>query len=319
LSDEIDQLGANDILFVTPAGNTAQNNDDPNTPRYPCDYDRPSEICVAATDQNDQLPSWANYGAQSVDMAAPGDNIYSTLRSSKYGYISGSSMSAAEVSGAAALILSAGDQSVSALKADILNGVDPLPALAGRVRTGGRLDIRKALQLAQGKGLFTYPSDGQANVDTSQAFTWSTIPSAQGYYLTIGTSKGGVDLVDSHALPASQSSYSVPALARAPSRYARLYTTLGGNHNNYPALPFTAAQGEGLFTYPTNGQSNVDTSQAFTWSTIPSAQGYYLTIGTTKGGFDLVDFHALPASQSSYSVPALPTGQTLYARLYTKL
>src|SRR5581483_4341944 len=89
LSDEIDQLGANDILFVTPAGNTAQNNDDPNTPRYPCNYDRPTEICVAATDQNDQLPSWANYGAQSVDMAAPGDNIYSTLRSSNYGYISG--------------------------------------------------------------------------------------------------------------------------------------------------------------------------------------------------------------------------------------
>src|SRR5581483_11873973 len=145
LSDEIDQLGANDILFVTPAGNTAQNNDDPNTPRYPCDYDRPSEICVAATNQNDQLPSWANYGAQSVDMAAPGDNIYSTLRSSKYGYISGSSMSAAEVSGAAALILSAGNQSVTALKADILNNVDPIPALAGLVRTGGRLDICKAM------------------------------------------------------------------------------------------------------------------------------------------------------------------------------
>src|SRR5581483_2314768 len=145
LSDEIDQLGANDILFVTPAGNTAQNNDDPNTPRYPCDYDRPSEICVAATDQNDQLPSWANYGAQSVDMAAPGDNIYSTLRSSNYGYINGSSMSAAQVSGAAALILSAGNQSVTALKADILNNLDPDPALAGKVRTGGRLDICKAM------------------------------------------------------------------------------------------------------------------------------------------------------------------------------
>src|SRR6202035_2487219 len=44
LSDEIDALGANDILFVTPAGNSYQNND--VTPRYPCGYDRPTEICV---------------------------------------------------------------------------------------------------------------------------------------------------------------------------------------------------------------------------------------------------------------------------------
>jgi subtilisin family serine protease len=143
LSDEIDQLGASDILFVTPAGNTSQNND--STPRYPCDYDRPNEICVAGSDQNDRLPSWANYGAHTVDLAAPGNNIYSTLRNASYGYISGSSMSAAEVSGAAALILSVGYQSASALKADILNNVDPLPSLQGLVRTGGRLDVCRAM------------------------------------------------------------------------------------------------------------------------------------------------------------------------------
>src|SRR5579863_6364759 len=143
LSNEIDQLGANDILFVTPAGNTAQ--DDDTAPRYPCDYDRPTEICVTATDQNDQMPSWANWGPNTVDLAAPGNNIYSTLRGASYGYISGSSMSAAEVSGAAALILSAGYQTVTQLKADILNNVDPLPSLSGRVRTGGILDICKAI------------------------------------------------------------------------------------------------------------------------------------------------------------------------------
>jgi hypothetical protein len=59
LSDEIDQLGANDILFVTPAGTNGENND--VTARYPCDYERANEICVTATDQNDKLPSWANW------------------------------------------------------------------------------------------------------------------------------------------------------------------------------------------------------------------------------------------------------------------
>jgi Subtilase family/Invasin, domain 3 len=143
LSDEIDQLGANDILIDTAAGNQKTNDD--VTPRYPCNYDRPNEICVAASDEHDQIPFWANYGPNSVDLAAPGQDIYSTLRGGTYGYINGSSMSTAEVSGAAALILSVGYQSATALKADILNNVDPIPALAGKVRTGGRLDICKAL------------------------------------------------------------------------------------------------------------------------------------------------------------------------------
>jgi subtilisin family serine protease len=145
LSDEIDALGANNILFVTAAGNTGENNDEEKARRYPCGYDRPTEICVTATDNNDKLPSWANYGAHTVDLAAPGVSIYSTLREGKYGYLSGGSMAAAQVSGAAALILSA-QPSLSAgeLKSDILGAVDPLPSLTGKVISGGRLDVCKA-------------------------------------------------------------------------------------------------------------------------------------------------------------------------------
>lgn len=150
LSDEIDALGDNNILFVTAAGNTSQ--DDDTTPRYPCSYDRSNEICVAASDQNDQLWSQASWGPNTVDLAAPGVNIYSTLCPScggqgglSYGFISGASMSAAEVSGAAALILSADNMSATQLKADILDNVDPIPALNGLVRTGGILDVCKAI------------------------------------------------------------------------------------------------------------------------------------------------------------------------------
>jgi thermitase len=151
LSDEIDKLGANDILFVTAAGNTGDNNDDPALRRYPCGYDGPNEICVAASDQKDRLPSWANYGPNTVDLAAPGNNIYSTLRNDTYGYVKGSSMASAEVSGAAALILSSGYRSATALKADILDNVDVLPSLSGRVRTGGRLNVCQALPACFGK------------------------------------------------------------------------------------------------------------------------------------------------------------------------
>lgn len=145
LSDEIDALGANGVLFVTSAGNSGQSNDDPATRRYPCGYDRPTEICVTASGQNDALPSWANYGSGKVDLAAPGVKVYSTLRNGGYGYIDGGSMASAQVSGAAALVLSVQDFSPTALKSDILSNVDPVPALSGWVRTGGRLDVCGAM------------------------------------------------------------------------------------------------------------------------------------------------------------------------------
>jgi subtilisin family serine protease len=145
LSDEIDLLGSNDILFVTAAGNTGDNNDNLAVRRYPCGYDRPTEICVTASDQNDKLPSWANYGANTVDLAAPGANIYSTLRNGTYGYISGGSMASPQVAGAAALVLARGYMSAAGLKADILSNVDVLPSLSGLVRTGGRLNVCKAV------------------------------------------------------------------------------------------------------------------------------------------------------------------------------
>jgi subtilisin family serine protease len=146
LEEEIEELGANNILFVTAAGNSGDNNDAPTVGRYPCRYDLPNEICVTATDDRDQLPSWVNYGPHTVDLAAPGVSIFSTLREDAYGYLSGGSMAAAQVAGAAGLILSV-DNSLSAteLKADILSNVDQLPSLAGKVVTGGRLDICKAL------------------------------------------------------------------------------------------------------------------------------------------------------------------------------
>jgi subtilisin family serine protease len=145
LSDEIDTLGANNILFVTAAGNTGQDNDNLSYRRYPCGYDRPTELCVTASDQNNALPSWANYGASTVQLAAPGNNIYSTLLGHSYGYIDGGSMASAQVSGAAALVLSAQDMTTSALRQDILSNVHPVAAFTGKVSSGGILDVCAAL------------------------------------------------------------------------------------------------------------------------------------------------------------------------------
>jgi hypothetical protein len=146
LEEEIETLGANNILLVTASGNTGNNNDEASVRRYPCGYDRSNEICVAASNNNDELPSWANYGPHTVDLAAPGVSIYSTLRGGTYGYLSGGSMASPQVAGAAALILSVSPSlSATELKAHILENVDKLPSLSGKVITGGRLDVCKAL------------------------------------------------------------------------------------------------------------------------------------------------------------------------------
>jgi subtilisin family serine protease len=74
--DEISNLNSAGILLVAAAGNESTDND--ATPSYPASYNLPNVIAVAATDQDDNLAWFSNYGQSSVHVAAPGTNIYST-------------------------------------------------------------------------------------------------------------------------------------------------------------------------------------------------------------------------------------------------
>jgi PKD repeat protein len=141
---EQEAIQATDALFVFAAGNTATDND--LLPTYPASYPLANIIAVAATDSSDRLASFSSYGLSSVDLAAPGVNVYSTGLSGSYRYASGTSMAAPHVAGVAGLVLSQEPGlSVGELKARILNGVEPVPALQGKVATGGRLNAYGAL------------------------------------------------------------------------------------------------------------------------------------------------------------------------------
>ena len=120
LKDAIDGTG---VLVICAAGNEANNNDQISF--YPASYSSPNVISVAASDQFDNLASFSNYGAVSVDVAAPGTSIYSTYKGGTYKSMSGTSMAAPHVAGIAGLIRSVrSDVSNSGIKDAIIGGVD---------------------------------------------------------------------------------------------------------------------------------------------------------------------------------------------------
>lgn len=145
--DAIDALGDADILNVFAAGNGNTNIE--AAPFYPASYTSPSILSVAASTSTDARAGFSNWGTTGVDLAAPGLHIISTVITDnfKYNFMSGTSMAAPHVSGAAALLSSLNPSlSAASLKASILNNVDALPEWSSLVKTGGRLNVSKALQ-----------------------------------------------------------------------------------------------------------------------------------------------------------------------------
>jgi subtilisin family serine protease len=143
MADAIAYAGAHGVVFVTAAGNDGTNGD--LNPSYPGSYRLSNEITVAAVDSFGNLASFSDYGARSVDLAAPGVNIWSTVPGSFASY-SGTSMATPYVSGVAALILSLQPQDTAAQVVQrILSTTKPLPGLAGRTATGGIVDAYNAV------------------------------------------------------------------------------------------------------------------------------------------------------------------------------
>ncbi len=147
LADMIEYARQNGHLFVAAAGNSGVDND--VEPHYPSSYPHDNIIAVAASDSNDQKASFSQYGANSVDLAAPGVGIVSTVPGDSYASYNGTSMATPHVTGVAALLLSeVPNASYMELRDWLLAGVDVLPNWSGLTATGGRLNAYNSLQFA---------------------------------------------------------------------------------------------------------------------------------------------------------------------------
>jgi thermitase len=152
LQDAVNRADNAGHLFIAAAGNGGAdgvgdtNDASSSNTNYPSSYSNPNVIAVAATDNRDTLASFSNFGANTVDLAAPGVNVRSTLPGNRYGYYSGTSMATPHVTGVAALVKSQQPTLDDAqLKARILDGADSKSSLTGKVLTNGRLNAANAL------------------------------------------------------------------------------------------------------------------------------------------------------------------------------
>jgi thermitase len=145
LEDVIRKAGEEGILFVAAAGNSGQDAD--KHPHYPSNYDLPNVVSVAALTRRDELAGFSNFGARTVHLAAPGAEILSTWLGDGFEEHSGTSMATPVVSGVAALVLAAEpDLSVRELRQRLLDTVDKLDTLRGRVASGGRVNAARAVK-----------------------------------------------------------------------------------------------------------------------------------------------------------------------------
>jgi subtilisin family serine protease len=185
-------------LFVAAAGNESTNTD--AAPHYPSSFDLDNIISVAATDNNDQLAWFSSFGPVSVDLAAPGDYVFSTYKLfagtiDDYAWLSGTSMATPHVAGVAGLLFGLQPSwTYQQVRDQILNNVRPVAALTGTSVTGGMVNVFAALNGVPADGGGGDPGPGTPPVtpsglsatdqgNGSALIAWTDVAGESGYQL----------------------------------------------------------------------------------------------------------------------------------------
>ena len=155
---EYDAIKNSNALFVCAAGNGDANgnglNNDNAIKNYPSSFDLPNIISVAAMKSDGTLSTFSNYGAISVDIAAPGSDIYSTVPGG-YAYKSGTSMATPHVTAVAALVLSTNmNLTPIEVKNSIMKSTNKLPISVKKISTGSIVDAFGAMRTASPSMVF---------------------------------------------------------------------------------------------------------------------------------------------------------------------
>jgi subtilisin family serine protease len=281
LKDAIDAAQAAGILFVAAAGNDGLNTDIYSF--YPACYSSSNIVSVAATNHNDALASYSNwgsnYGPTTVDVGAPGVSILSTLPGNQYGLLSGTSMATPHVAGLAALLKGYNSGwTWQDIKGRILDGVTPLAGLDGLILTGGRINAYNSLpsggpvvttaaatnitETTADTGGEVVSDGGNAVTDRGVCWGTSAYPTIAGSHTNDGAGTGAFV------------SY-LTDLAAGTLYHVRAYATNSVTTAYGEDLTFTTAGGVFAVTSPTTGDHwSRGSTYAITWDKGTSTSAY---------------------------------------------
>lgn len=145
----IDIAAQHGILVLAASGNNSQNNDTANSPALPASFPCPNIISIASGNCNQQLSSFSNWGPQTVDIVAPGENLEATEIGCYPGFRTGTSQAAAIVSGVATILgthFSNQFFDYRRVKCAILSGAVPSSTFSNKVSTQGVINAPNAFQ-----------------------------------------------------------------------------------------------------------------------------------------------------------------------------
>ncbi|MBE0427188.1 MAG: S8 family serine peptidase [Nitrospirae bacterium] len=237
---------AHGVLFVAAAGNNGNNND--LSPFYPASYDLPNIISVAATDQDDSRVPFSNYGEISVDVAAPGVYVLSTIPQGLYrdkDFSIGTSTAAPHVAGLAGLLMSYYNGYHNAwfnhhqIRETILRYVDVLDTLNGWIRTGGRINAYSAVSSLLAPTNLT----ASATSPTRVALSWSDNATGEDGYV-IERMTAGESWILLTLVPSGYSSYTDNTVAgnNTYTYRVRAFNNIGESFNSAEATVTTPAR-----------------------------------------------------------------------------
>ncbi len=256
--DAINRGGNAGILFVAAAGNGGSDGvgDNNNTTvNYPSNYVCTTAsrgwdcvVAVAAIRSDGELATFSNYGADTVDLGAPGQAIYSTLPGNSYGSYSGTSMATPHVTGSIALCrASSPDMAPDVTRSKLLASRTVTDSLIGKTVTtgetgeitGGRLNADAfAISCAQQQGLpalnLTHadPGDRPDDFDKTSPYidetginargavlSWLESPGADSYEVCIDTVNDNVCAGNWTPLGVDVTEVTAPRLAAKKAYY----------------------------------------------------------------------------------------------------
>ena len=219
------------MLFVAAAGNASTDLDSAAF-NSPSGYMLPNVISVAASDNNDALADFSNYGRTEVDLAAPGVDIYSTLPGGQYGHFSGTSMASPQVAGAAALLLAQYPGLTPAeLRSTLMGSVDRIAGLDGKVASGGRLNLHRALTALDTAGACTvHTATAAQHISAGRAV-------ACGLYSMYACAKGSNENLGSRYLTTQ-----IGVIETAPGYFVKGSTCPGGGVDYPPVISLQGAR-----------------------------------------------------------------------------